>query len=55
MYGRFQTKEFKDQRLKVASLLWKQVKKSEKVNKAYHHSLLEKYQSEINDLIKRRE
>lgn len=50
-----QTKKFKNKRLKVASLLWKQVKKSEKVDKVYHHSLLEKYQSEINVLIKRKE
>lgn len=50
-----QTKKFKNKRLKVASLLWKQVKKSEKVDKVYHHSLLKKYQSEINVLIKRKE
>lgn len=49
------TKKFKNKRLKVASLLWKYVKDSEKADKVYHHSLLKKYQSEINDLIKREE
>lgn len=51
-YADPQTKRFKNKRLKIASLLWQQVKKSEKVNKVYHHSLLEKYQSKINALIK---